>query len=172
VGVVSVRVDRKLRGSKASRSQLPALEVDELKRRLEIFGEIANNIVLRVDRGAYSAVKELWRIDPDAGHELEYALHDMDRDLEYQYYEVLRELLSKALGKYHIDSSKMTLDEINRLYEESGFREWLDDECIHLGFARVVHGGKVKNALIFTCSNLFRDKKLKLEVAIEGNVID
>jgi hypothetical protein len=148
------------------------LEVDELKRRLKIFEEIANNIVLRVDRGAYSAAEELRRLDPDAVRELDYALHDMGRDLEYQYYEVLRELFSKALGKYHIDTSKMTLDEIDRLYEESGFRGWLDDECIHLGFVRVLHNGKVKNALIFTCSNLFRDEKLKLEVAIEGNVID
>jgi len=147
-----------------------ALTIEELRKRLNIAEKILNNIVVRVNKEAHESAKELKVLDFDAYMGIDNYLYKLENDFGFEYVDIAEDVLSEVLGNYYIDTRDMSLEEIDKLYEESGFKDWLHDECVHLGFARVVHGGKVKNALIYTCDDL--KKTIRLDIAIEGEVIE
>jgi len=149
-----------------------ALSMSEVKERLEIAERILDNVVLGVEKEAFNTAKEMKKLDFDTYLKLEDYLNALDQNLRDQYYDIVEEVIAVVFDKYYIDTSKMDLKAIHELYESSGFGDWETDECAHFGFVRVVHDNEVKNALIFTCSDLFKYEKLKLDVAVEGEVVD
>jgi hypothetical protein len=149
----------------------PALTIEELRKRLNIAEKILNNIVMHVNREAHESAKELGVLDFDVSIDIDDYLYKLENDFEYEYIDIVEDVLSKVLGNYYIDTRDMSLEEINKLYEESGFGDWQYDECIHFGFARVVYGNEVKNALIYTCVNRITKDELKFDIAVNGEPV-
>ena len=148
------------------------ITLEEVKKRLEIAERIINNITMRVEKGheAHEALKEIKELDYNAYCEIDNYLYNLEQDLAYQRHNVIEDIIASLFNDHYIDTRQLSLNEINKLYEESGFASWMTDECEHFGFVKVLYDNTVKNALIFSCSS--SAKRVELSIAVEGEVIE
>lgn len=145
------------------------ITLEEAKKRLKIAERIIDNIKMRVEKEAYEALKEIKELDYNTYYKIDNYLYNLEQDLAYQRHNVIEDIIASLFNDHYIDTRPLNLDEVDKLYEESGFGDWMTDECEHFGFVKVLHGNTVKNALIFSCGNI---KKVELSIAVEGEVIE
>jgi len=136
------------------------IPIEELKRVLGVVEGVANSIKADIDEEAFESLG--WLGNKDLEKELVLELDQIRAELQERRINAIATLIKVALdflNYEYVDLERDYPKETGELYEELGFKEWMHDECIHFGFAKVTDG----TALIYTCSD---KPPFKLEVAV------
>jgi len=124
--------------------KIPATTIDELKERVKIVEKAINEIL--------QYIKELNG----------YYYEDHEKIAEILEVAVPRGLIFENLFK------KREVLQVSDIYDKY-FHGWWDDECIHYLLVKLAED---KYALIYSCSELFKEDKLKFSIAINGESIE
>jgi hypothetical protein len=124
--------------------KISALTIDELKERVKIVEKAINEMLPYINElnGYY------YEADEKIAEILEVAV---PRGLIFENLFKMREIL-----------------QVSDIYDKY-FPGWLDDECVHYLLVKLTED---KYALIYSCSELFKDDKLKFSIAINGESIE
>jgi hypothetical protein len=135
---------------------------EEFLKRLDVANRIINDYMkINIDLRKILAEKLL--SDYEDSFQIEQRLGAIEQELQQLRLDYTERVIEAVFGKCYINTHNMTYQEIEKLYSETGFEDFYDDDAaVHLGFVKVAGG----YALLYTFSEPY-DTEWKIEYIIK-----